>query len=106
MPALQDVRVRAKLPLVGGDQLGTVLGAWRGLEVEQLGEVQLRAVVERQPGDRLKQTIEMTQDCKWKNHFAVFVALVGAPEQVADAPNEAGELGVAVRVMRLSQVPP
>ena len=34
-PALQDVRVSAKLPLVGGNQLGTVLGARRGLEVEQ-----------------------------------------------------------------------
>ena len=36
MPEIQDVRVSAKLPLVGGNQLGTVLGVRRGLEVEQL----------------------------------------------------------------------
>ena len=36
VPAIQGVRVSAKLPLVGCNQLGTVLGARRGLEVEQL----------------------------------------------------------------------
>ena len=35
VPALQDVRVSAKLPLVGGNQRRTVLGARRGLEVAQ-----------------------------------------------------------------------
>ena len=36
VPAIQDLRVSAQLPLAGGNQLGTVLGARRGLEVEQL----------------------------------------------------------------------
>ena len=34
-PTLQNVRVSAKLSLVGGNQLGSVLGARRDLEVEQ-----------------------------------------------------------------------
>ena len=36
MPPLQNMGVGAELALVGGDQLGAVLGARRGLEVQQL----------------------------------------------------------------------
>ena len=44
VPALQDVRISAKLPPVGGNQLGTVFGARRGLEVAQF---QLAAIAQR-----------------------------------------------------------
>jgi hypothetical protein len=41
-----------------------------------------------------KNAIKSTQDREWQDDLAVLVALVWATEQVADAPNKAGDLGV------------
>ena len=90
--------------------------------VEELGQVQPRQVVEGAAGDLLEQTaddrlgldldarvrgedlglgrrqqaVETAQHRQGQDDLAVLVALVGPAQQVADAPDEVGELGVAI----------
>ena len=44
-----------------------------------------------------EQAIEAPQHGQRQDHLAVFVPLIGAAEQVADAPDEVGELGMGFR---------
>ena len=43
---------------------------------------------------RRKDTVEAAQDGERKDDLAVFVPLVGTTQKIADAPDEAGDLGV------------
>ena len=43
---------------------------------------------------RREDAIEPAQDGERQDDLAVFVPLVGAAEQIADAPDESGDLGV------------
>lgn len=100
------------LPLVGRELIGIV---------EQPGEIHLREVAERTVSDlfqqaadnilglRLdrrvflqhlclggrKQAVETPQHGQRQDDFAILVTFVGAPEQVANAPDKAGELRVS-----------
>ena len=92
--------------------------------VEELGQVQPGQVVERPAGDplqqaaddrlglgldlrvlredlglgRREQTVEAAQNRQRQNDLAVLVALVGPAQQVADAPDEVGELRMGISV--------
>jgi hypothetical protein len=43
---------------------------------------------------RRENGIKPAQDGEWQDDLAVFVSLVGASEQITDAPDEVGDLGV------------
>ena len=43
---------------------------------------------------RREDAIEPAQDGEWQNDLAIFVSLVGASEQITDAPDEVGYLSV------------
>ena len=55
-----------------------------------------RLVLFKNPGLGWREdTIKSAQDSQRKNHFAVLIAFVRAAEQIADAPDKAGELGMS-----------
>ena len=41
-----------------------------------------------------EQAVKPPQHCEGQDHLSVFIALVWSTEEIADAPDEAGELGV------------
>ncbi len=99
--------------------------------VEECGEVQFRQVVETMAGDlledaiddglrlpldprmlgedpglrRRQQAVKAPQDGQRENDLAVLVALVGPAQQVADPPDEGGDLGVGLRAHRRRRPP-
>ena len=92
--------------------------------IEELGQIQLGEVVQWPPGDflqqaaddgfrfrldlrmlgkdaglgRREQAVEAPQHRQWQDDLAVLVPLIWPAEQVADAPDEVGELGVGLGV--------
>src|SRR5205823_12619257 len=54
---------------------------------------------------RCEQAVKASKDRERQNYLAIFVPLVRAPEEIADAPNEASELGMRLSGHPLGRLP-